>query len=217
MPRTAGRPSSSSRFHAEQMAIDQASVKRELRKSIIAKRDMLPGAVRAAMSLVITNKITGLDRYRMAEVVLAYMNFGSEFETEGFVRQVLEDGKALLLPKLRNDRSGLDLHFVTDLEDGLEAGTWGIREPRGGDSIEDFSLIDFILVPGVAFSRSGARLGYGGGFYDRLLVNKRSDAASIAAAFSLQMVDEIPLEGNDIPVDAIITEAGEYFRNGTIS
>ncbi len=199
------------------MAIDQASVKRELRKSIIAKRDMLPGAVRAAMSLVITNKITGLDRYRMAEVVLAYMNFGSEFETEGFVRQVLEDGKALLLPKLRNDRSGLDLHFVTDLEDGLEAGTWGIREPRGGDSIEDFSLIDFILVPGVAFSRSGARLGYGGGFYDRLLVNKRSDAASIAAAFSLQMVDEIPLEGNDIPVDAIITEAGEYFRNGTIS
>ncbi len=217
MPRTAGRPSSSSRFHAEQMAIDQASVKRELRKSIIAKRDMLPGAVRAAMSLVITNKITGLDRYRMAEVVLAYMNFGSEFETEGFVRQVLEDGKALLLPKLRNDRSGLDLHFVTDLEDGLEAGTWGIREPRGGDSIEDFSLIDFILVPGVAFSRSGARLGYGGGFYDRLLVNKRSDAASIVAAFSLQMVDEIPLEGNDIPVDAIITEAGEYFRNGTIS
>ncbi len=199
------------------MAIDQASVKRELRKSIIAKRDMLPGAVRAAMSLVITNKITGLDRYRMAEVVLAYMNFGSEFETEGFVRQVLEDGKALLLPKLRNDRSGLDLHFVTDLEDGLEAGTWGIREPRGGDSIEDFSLIDFILVPGVAFSRSGARLGYGGGFYDRLLVNKRSDAASIVAAFSLQMVDEIPLEGNDIPVDAIITEAGEYFRNGTIS
>ncbi len=199
------------------MAPDQASVKRALRKSIIAKRDMLPGAVRAAMSLVITNKITGLDRYRMAEVVLAYMNFGSEFETEGFVRQVLEDGKALLLPKLRNDRSGLDLHFVTDLEDGLEAGTWGIREPRGGDSIEDFSLIDFILVPGVAFSRSGARLGYGGGFYDRLLVNKRSDAASIAAAFSLQMVDEIPLEGNDIPVDAIITEAGEYFRNGTIS
>ena len=199
------------------MTLDQASVKRALRKSIIAKRDMLPGAVRAALSLAITNKIIGLDAYRMAQVVLAYMNFGSEFETGGFVRQVLEDGKALLLPKLRKDRSGLDLHLVTDLEDGLEAGVWGIREPRGGDSIEDFSLIDFILVPGVAFSGDGARLGYGGGFYDRLLVSKRIDAASIAAAFSLQMVDAIPLEGNDIPVDAIITEAGEYFRNGTIS
>jgi len=199
------------------MAFDLASVKRELRKSIIAKRDMLPGEIRAALSLAITNKIIGLNAYRKAEAVLAYMNFGSEFETEGFVKRVFEDGKALLLPKLRKDRSGLDLHLVTDLEDGLEAGVWGIREPRGGDLIEDFSLIDFILVPGVAFSMDGARLGYGGGFYDRLLVNKRSDAASIAAAFSLQMVDEIPLEGNDVPVDGIITEKGEYFRYGKIS
>ena len=199
------------------MAFDPASVKRELRKSIIAKRDALSGEIRAALSVAITNKIIGLDAYGKAAVVLAYMNFGSEFETENFVKQVLEDGKALLLPKLRKDRSGLDLHLVTDLEDGLESGVWGIREPRGGDSIEDFSLIDFILVPGVAFSVDGARLGYGGGFYDRLLVDKRIDAASVAAAFSLQMVDEIPLEGNDIPVDGVITEKGEYFRNGTIS
>ncbi|HQT25487.1 MAG TPA: 5-formyltetrahydrofolate cyclo-ligase, partial [Burkholderiales bacterium] len=115
--------------------------------------------------------------------------------------------------KLRKDRSGLDLHVVSNLEDGLEPGLWGIREPRGGGLIEDFSLIDFVLVPGVAFSREGGRLGYGGGFYDRLLVEKRRDASAVAAAFSVQIVEEVPIEENDIFVDGIVTEEAEYFRN----
>lgn len=194
------------------MGSEPTNVKRTLRKSIIARRDALPEADRSAMSAIITRKIGGLAAYVDAEVVLAYMSFGSEFETGDFVRGVLETGKTLILPRLNRDRCGLDLYRVTDLEDGLEAGIWGIREPRGGTMLEDFSLLDFILVPGVAFSRDGGRLGYGGGFYDRLLVGKRPDALALAAAFSVQMVEKVPLEANDIPVDGIVTETGEYVR-----
>ncbi len=157
-----------------------------------------------------------LDAYRRAEIVLAYMSFGSEFGTDEFAKDVLENGKALVLQKLNGERSGLDLYLVTDLSDGLEAGAWGIREPRGGARIEDFSLLDFILVPGVAFSREGGRLGYGGGFYDRLLVNKRIDSTAVAAAYSLQVVEKVPIEENDVFVDGVITESGEYFRNREI-
>lgn len=197
------------------MGTGHAGVKRDLRKSIIADRDAIPAERRSAMSAVITDKLVGFDAYLKAELVLAYMSFGSEFETDDFVRRVLDGGKALILPRLKPDRRGLDLHVVTDLDDGLELGIWGIREPRGGDLVEDFSLIDFILVPGVAFSPEGGRLGYGGGFYDRLLVGKRADAVSIAAAFSLQMLEKIPMEDNDIAVDGIVTENDDYLRNGT--
>lgn len=164
------------------------------------------------MSATITRKIVSLAAYGKAELVLAYMSFGSEFDTGDFVRGVLENGKALVLPKLNRERCGLDLYRVTDLEGGLETGVWGIREPRGGARIEDFSLIDFILVPGVAFSSDGGRLGYGGGFYDRLLASKRADALALAAAFSVQMVKNVPLETNDIAVNGIVTEDGEYIR-----
>ena len=192
--------------------MEASSVKRELRKSIIARRDALTAFDRSSMSDAITRKLFMMDAYKKAGLVLAYMNFGSEFETDGFARRVLEDGKALALPRLKTDRSGLDLHVVSDIDD-LEVGLWGIREPRDGDLVEDFSLIDFILVPGVAFSFRGDRLGYGGGFYDRLLVNKRSDAVAVAAAFSFQVVEKIPAEENDIPVDGIVTETEDYFLN----
>lgn len=193
------------------MGLDPTSVKRALRKSIIARRDALHEAKRRAMSAVITRKITGLCAYREAQSVLAYMNFGSEFDTGEFVINVLQAGKTLILPRLNAERSGLDLYRVTDLEIELEIGVWGIREPRSGCAlIRDFDRIDFILVPGVAFSQDGGRLGYGGGFYDRLLVNKRANALALAAAFSAQMVEAVPLDANDIAVDLIVTETGEY-------
>ena len=189
-----------------------SAVKRELRKSIIERRDALSADLRMEMSGVITAKLTELEACGRAEIVLAYMSFGSEFDTTGFARHVMESGKALALPKLRKDRSGLDLYVVSSLEDGLEPGLWGIREPRDGMMIEDFSLIDFVLVPGVAFTRTGGRLGYGGGFYDRLLVGKRRDALAVAAAFSVQIVEEVPIEENDIFMDGVVTEKGEHFR-----
>ncbi len=195
------------------MHMNPTDVKRALRKSIIAERDALSDVERIGKSAIITEKITSLDAFESAGLVLAYMNFGSEYDTRELVCRVLESGKALALPKLKKDRSGLDLHIVTDLAGGLEEGIWGILEPKGGDLVEDSSLVDFFLVPGVAFTRQGDRLGYGGGYYDRLLCKKRADAATIAAAFSFQVVEQLPLEDNDLPVDRVVTELDMHVRN----
>jgi 5-formyltetrahydrofolate cyclo-ligase len=92
----------------------------------------------------------------------------------------------------------------------LAQGLWGIREPvvERCERINSLNEVEFALLPGVAFTRSGARLGYGGGFYDKLLAGLGGEPrpALAAAAFALQIVERIPLETTDVKVEWIITE-----------
>lgn len=155
----------------------------------------------------ITDILAALPEYRRAFVVLAYMSMGAEFETGDFVRCVLADGKALVLPRVNRALRCLDLFSVDDVERDLAPGVWGIREPvpdRCAAAVE--RDIEFALVPGLAFDARGGRLGYGGGFYDRLL--PRLPALRVAAAFSVQMVDAVPMSARDQYVDLVVTEDG---------
>lgn len=183
--------------------------KYSLRKTVLGRRD---AGVRIELSLAIMERITHLDCYRRAGVVLAYVGFGSELRTETFLRRALDDGKMLLLPRVNTEERRLDLYEVENLDQDLEAGTWGIREPKPDLCRRVVpAAIDFALVPGVAFDRRGARLGYGGGYYDRLLASCSGPCPFlVAAAFELQMVDEVPLEEHDARVDLILTEGSSY-------
>jgi 5-formyltetrahydrofolate cyclo-ligase len=184
-----------------------------IRKRIIALREQLAPEVRTACSAAISARICKLEGYRQADAVLGYMNFGAEFASELWVQQVLSDGKRLALPRVNRHTNQLDLYWVDDLENQLEPGLWGIREPvvERCERLATLNEVEFTLLPGVAFTREGARLGYGGGFYDKLLARhgSGSDAhrpALAAAAFALQIVEQIPLETTDIKVEWIITE-----------
>jgi 5-formyltetrahydrofolate cyclo-ligase len=144
---------------------------------------------------------------------LAYMSFGAEFETGAWVRQALRDGKQVLLPKVNSSSKQLDLYRIRDVQLDLAPGLWEIPEPRADrcGRMEDLGQIDFILLPGVAFARDGSRLGYGGGFYDKLLeritMGGGDNAPSlVAAAFSMQLVAEIPQEATDRKVEWLLTE-----------
>lgn len=135
------------------------------------------------------------------------MSMGAEFETAAFVRRVLADGKALVLPRVNREAKRLDLFAVCEVDRDLAPGVWDIREPvpdRCAAAVE--RDIDFALVPGLAFDAHGGRLGYGGGFYDRLL--PRLPALRVAAAFSVQVVDAVPMSARDQYVDLVVTEAG---------
>lgn len=188
------------------------SIKQELRKRIIALRDQLPADTRAAHSLTITERLLQLPEYQQAETVLGYMNFGAEFASELWVERVLADGKRLVLPKVNRHSNHLDLYWVEDLENQLAEGLWGIREPvvERCERLDGLNEVEFALLPGAAFARNGARLGYGGGFYDKLLANLPSDMAQrpvlATAAFALQIVEFIPQEATDVKVEWIITE-----------
>lgn len=183
--------------------------KKQIRQNILAEREQLPPGERAAHNAAITARLLQLPEYRQATTVLGYMNFGSEYASDFWVRRVLADGKRLVLPKVNRHTNQLDLYRMDDLEIQLETGLWGIREPvvERCKRLNDINEVEFALLPGVAFSRDGARLGYGGGYYDKLLAQMTHLPALVCAAFGLQIVAQIPQEETDIKTAWIVTEA----------
>ncbi|MFZ1545964.1 MAG: 5-formyltetrahydrofolate cyclo-ligase [Candidatus Nitrotoga sp.] len=188
-------------------------MKQAIRQRIIAGREQLTVAERACLSHAISERIANLNVYRTANTVLAYMSFGAEFSTEEWVQQALRDGKCVLLPKVNRATKELDIYRVTDLQNDLVPGQWNIREPLVERCVKINSLqeLDFILLPGIAFGCDGARLGYGGGFYDKLLArikdaNQSLCPALVAGAFSIQLVEGLPQEATDHKVEWVVTE-----------
>jgi 5-formyltetrahydrofolate cyclo-ligase len=179
-----------------------------IRKQILVLRERLTPELRAVHSETISARIIQLDIYRQAGAVLGYMNFGAEFSSEIWVQQVLADGKKLALPRVNHHTNQLDLYWVDDPETQLAAGLWGIREPivERCERLNALNEVEFALLPGVAFTRDGARLGYGGGYYDKLMAHSTTRPALVAAAFELQIVEKIPQEATDVKVARIITE-----------
>ena len=191
-----------------------AGAKAALRVAVLRRREALPEGERASSSKRILAGVLDLPSYDRSDVVLAYASFGSELATDEFLRRVLDDGKVLLLPWV--GRGGLGLYEVRDVVRDLAPGTWGIREPVPNRCPNaDPASVGFALVPGLAFDRSGRRLGYGGGFYDRLLSGGLTGGTPlVSGAFEVQMVDEVPVDPHDELVDAVVTEKGMYPRNG---
>lgn len=190
-------------------------MKQTIRKNILAQREQLSVDMRAAYSTAITERLLQLPEYQQANAVLGYMNFGAEFASELWVGRALADGKRLALPKVNHHTNQLDLYWVDDLENQLAAGLWGIREPvvERCERLDRLNKVEFVLLPGVAFSRDGARLGYGGGYYDKLLARLDSEGgiahcpALVAGAYSMQLVERIPQEATDRKVEWLVTES----------
>src|SRR6478752_6324024 len=131
-------------------------MKAEMRSRLHARRNALAAEDRVRYSASITRSLLALEAYRRARKVMAYMTFGSE-----------------ILPRIDRIDDRLQLHTVCEFDTQLAAGPWGIREPRPDMCpVAELSEIDFIMVPGLGFTVHGDRLGYGRGYYDRLLVNR---------------------------------------------
>lgn len=184
-------------------------MKQAIRQRIIAQRQQIPKSERARWSRSIAARIAEMAPYRSAKMILAYMNFGAEFESEILVQQVLADGKTLLLPRVNPAMRELELYHVEDVDTQLAPGAYGIREPIAErcERLVKLEEIEFILMPGVAFGRDGARLGYGGGFFDKLLARMVHKPVLVACAYSMQVVANIPMEANDRRVDWLVTES----------
>lgn len=184
------------------------TMKQCTRKAILAQREQLSADTHGAHSVTIIGRLLQLPAYRQAGTVLGYMNFGSEFASELWVERALAEGKRLALPKINHHTNRLDLYWVDDPENQLTAGLWGIREPvvERCEKLVAPEVVEFVLLPGVAFTRCGARLGYGGGYYDKLLAGMAQRPILAAAAFALQIADSLPQEATDVRIDWIVTE-----------
>lgn len=184
-------------------------LKQIIRQSIVPKREQLSVALRAQFSNGIVQRITQMPEYRNARMMLGYMNFGAEFESEILMRQALVDGKVLLLPKVNTVTRKLELYRVDDLDAQLAPGAYDIREPVADRCVrlDTPEQVDFILLPGVAFGRDGARLGYGGGFYDKFLARLTHSPVLVAGAFAMQLSADIPMDATDRRIEWLVTES----------
>lgn len=192
------------------MSAGHRAEKAGLRKSVLARRDGLPAELHLAYSARITDAILALKEYRDARCIAAYMSFGSEFDTSAFIRDILAREKRLALPRIDADKTNIEMRSAADLDRDLVAGTWGIREPAVRCPQIALNTLDFVLVPGVAFTGRGERLGYGKGFYDRLIAGLNPECTLVAAAFSCQMVERMPTTKTDRRVHLVVTEAGQF-------
>ncbi len=179
-----------------------------LRKTLLAAREALSPAERANLNPQIIQRMAAMPAYQRAGVVLAYMNFGSEFGGADWAARVLADGKRLLLPKVNRATNELDLFWVEEVSAQLEQGVWGIAEPVPArcERLNALNAVEFATLPGLGFAKNGARLGYGGGFYDKLLARCTPHPVLVAPAYALQVVQEIPQQTTDVQVDWIVTE-----------
>lgn len=118
------------------------------------------------------------------------------------IRHALTFGKRVILPKVKGTE--LALYEIADWDQDVSPGAWGIPEPHENRPVE-LGEIDLILMPGAAFDGHGNRVGYGAGFYDKLLSSFTK--TTVALAFEAQMVPLVPAEPHDVPVMKIVTES----------
>jgi 5-formyltetrahydrofolate cyclo-ligase len=180
--------------------------KRTLRAERIAIRDALDPDWRAAASREIAERLALLPSFRAAEVLLITLPFRSEWDTRPLLETALSAGKVVAVPRVNHAARMLDLHAIRDVSRDTARGYRGIPEPAATLPRVDFSDIEWVLVPGVAFDLTRRRLGYGGGFYDRLLPLLQASASRIAGAFEVQLVERVPAAPHDLMVDSIVTE-----------
>ena len=192
--------------------------KAELRKAIIERRAALSLPARQTANRAISKQVLALGGFNDAQTVMAYMNIAAEFSTSEIVRAALDRDKLLVLPKVNRAEQRLDLYRVDNIDTDLTPGTWGIPEPNP-ERCEKISAeeIDFVLIPGIAFDADCNRLGYGGGYYDRLLEDLGPFTSLVAPAFSVQIVGRVPIEPHDIPLNLIVTEQQKYARSEFLS
>lgn len=150
----------------------------------------------------------------VGKAVLVYVPFRSEADTWPIIRALWQDGVPVAAPKADKPSGTLALYRI-ECEQDLKPGAWGIPEPDP-EMCPAVGLgeIGAVIVPGLAFDRTGGRLGYGAGFYDRLFGRYREEGRvlpfTIGFAFACQVVSRVPMGPHDVPVDRVVTEEGDF-------
>ena len=168
---------------------------------MLAARDALSPGKRTAKSREIEERLFSLSEFKSARVILFFASFRSEVDTGPMIRRALAFGKRVVLPKVKGTE--MVLNEILDLDKDVSPGTWGIPEPHEPRPVM-LEEIDLIIVPGAAYDEHGNRVGYGAGFYDKLLPAFKK--TTVALAFESQIVPNVPTEMHDVPIKKIVTE-----------
>lgn len=193
---------------AQTTAGDKASLRAALRD----RRQALPAETVAEASAAVTARVLALPQWDAAREILAYLPVRGEVDTRALAARAIREGKRLLVPRCRENEPGrVDLGCLTCLSEAIP-GRFGIPEPPAASCQPPEAFApDLILVPGLAFDRAGTRLGFGGGYYDRLLALPMAAGAYVVGlCHAFQFVEHLPAADWDRPMHAVITELSTH-------
>lgn len=184
--------------------MDKINAKKVLRREMKALRASISSEERNFLDRKMRENLFDSDIYKNAGLLLTFISVGDEPDTREILKRAWQDGKTTAVPKCLSEKR-MEFYIINSLDD-CQDGAYDIPEPQSfceeaaldGDSI-------LCLVPGLAFGRNGARLGYGGGYYDRFLVSHQNICA-IGYCAERFITEEVPEEDTDIRLRGLITE-----------
>jgi 5-formyltetrahydrofolate cyclo-ligase len=194
--------------------LDDSPSKKEIRAGLLLKRKALSAEECRLKSREIEKRLLASSEFNTAQTIHFYLAMAVEVQTEEMIRETLRRKKRVVVPLVQPETNSLILSELVDLHPShLQPGPHGISEPRlQYQKRVDPKEVDLWVIPGVAFDETGNRLGFGGGYYDRLLSS--AGGRKIGVAFEFQVVDRLPIEETDHPVDLIMTEARTIYTKG---
>lgn len=166
-------------------------------------------------------RLLEMEQYKQAQTVMWYIDCRSELRTQWALADAIASGKRIVVPYCTEDEKGdnkLGLWWLESMDE-MVVGKWKILEPprdQWGDPAKELKPedLDFVMVPGVGFSRNGARMGNGQGYYDRLLEKVRPDCPLVAPCYEAQLFEEIIVGPYDVYMDFVVTEFDLYTGKG---
>ncbi|EFM11879.1 5-formyltetrahydrofolate cyclo-ligase [Paenibacillus curdlanolyticus YK9] len=204
------------------MVDERKGQKSELRATMKAKRDALSIASRAEWSSDACARLGQLLESEGVSTVFVYVQLRSELDTSPLIEWCWRSGVATAMPRCEPDGRTMTLYWIREWGD-LALGAYGIREPNPEKATPcgNAFIPDAVIVPGLAFDRTGGRLGYGAGFYDRYYDALQAATGIegglmppwLGLAYEEQLVEQVPTDGHDAYMDAIVTEQAIY-RSG---
>ena len=173
--------------------------KKTLRRQIREQKRAMAEAEIVSRSEALGRLFIGSQAYQQAKTIYGYLPYNQEVRTVPMLEQALKDGKRVAVPKIYGDT--MKFIYLDDLSK-VEKNDMGIPEPIADAPVaEDKTAL--VLMPGLAFTEKGDRMGYGGGFYDRFL-SEEPNHPTLALCYAFQMVESLPTEEFDIPVDCVL-------------
>lgn len=181
--------------------------KKKVRKKIKTDLEQLTEENRVEFTKKISSQLFGLKEWKQAKIIGITVSIPPEVPTLHIIEQAWREGKEVAVPKCNPENKTMIFKKIISFNE-LESVYSGLLEPIDSTEKVRSEEIQLLIVPGLAFTKDGYRLGFGGGYYDRFLSGYKGSTLSLA--FDCQLVDEVPTELHDIPVDKVITKDKVY-------
>ncbi|WP_160679019.1 5-formyltetrahydrofolate cyclo-ligase [Clostridium sp. C8-1-8] len=179
--------------------------KKDYRNLIKNKRSLLDKEVKLSSDNTIKDRLLNMSEYKKARALFIYVSMEEEIDTHEIINISIDLGKKVFVPKVDKVSKTMKPVQIKSINELIKVPPFGILEPEFSSIADQADEIDLAVTPGLAFSRTGDRLGYGAGYYDKFF-KENKNIVKVALAYDFQILDFIPTENHDEKIDYIISE-----------